>query len=124
MRIVSLFLLTLTSCYSAEKPVPPLGIAVSEADRVQLEAGIAELGAMIGKLPGNPLKADVRVLHDAVKIALTYNEFFKADEIKKAKDLLAIGKERAAMLAAGKPTWAQSPGLMHAGPRSPWSAPR
>ncbi len=112
MRIVSLFLFSLSFCFAAEKPVPPLGVPVPAADRAVLESGLAELSAMIAKLPESPLKADVRVYHDAVKIALTYNEFFKADEIKKAKDALVIGKERAAQLAAGKPQWAQSPGLI------------
>jgi len=112
MRIASFLLLSLTFSFAAEKPVPPLGITVPAADRALLESGVAELAAMIGKLPETPLKADVRVFHDAVKIALTYNEFLKADEIKKAKDLLAIGKDRAAQLAAGKPAWAQATGLI------------
>jgi dienelactone hydrolase len=112
MRIVGLILFTFSLCAAAEKPVPPLGVAVSAADRAALESGIAELGATINKLPESALKADVRVYHDAVKTALTYNEFFKPAEIEHAKDLLRLGKERASMLAAGKPAWAQSPGLI------------
>ena len=112
MRIVSFILFTCTFCVAAEKPVPPLGVAVPEADRVALEAGIAGLDAMLRKLPETALKADVRVYHDAVKTALTYNEFFKVDEIARAKELLRLGVERATMLAAGKPAWSQSPGLI------------
>ena len=102
MRIVGFFLLTFAFCFAGEKPVPPPGVAVPAADRAALESGIAELDAMIRKLPETALKADVRIYHDAVKTALTYNEFFKVEEIGRAKDLLRVGKERAAGLAAGK----------------------
>ena len=112
MRIVSLSLLTFSFCFAAEKPVPPPGVAVPAADRAALESGLIELDAMIRKLPETPLKADVRIYHDAVKSALTYNEFFKVEEIARGKDLLRVGKDRAAALAAGKPAWAQSTGLV------------
>ena len=112
MRIASFFLIVFSFAFAEERPVPPPGVAIPAVDRAALESGIADLDAMIRKLPETPLKADVRIFHDAVKAALTYNEFFKVEEIARAKDLLRVGKERAAALAAGKPAWAQSPGLV------------
>ncbi|MBI3208507.1 MAG: hypothetical protein HYZ37_06355, partial [Candidatus Solibacter usitatus] len=47
-----------------------------------------------------------------------YNEFFKADEIGKAKDLLKKGQERADALARGSAPWAAQTGLVVRGYRS------
>ncbi len=81
-------------------------------ERAELEPGLAHLGASIEKLGANPLAVDVRIFHEAVRYALQYNEFFKADEIAKAKRLLAQGEERAAQLAQGQSPWTTATGLI------------
>src|SRR6185312_5310426 len=43
---------------------------------------------------------------------LQYNEFFRADEIAKAKVLLRQGEERAAQLAQGQAPWTTATGLV------------
>src|SRR5215472_2032600 len=70
------------------RPVPPPGVAIPDADRKELEAGIAELGkeieALRTSLAGKPLLEllpDVQIHHNAVRYALTYNEFFNVKEV-------------------------------------------
>ena len=94
------------------KPVPPPGIEVPAADRSELEAGVARLRAATEKLRANPLVADVLIYQEAVRYALQYGEFFKADEIAKAKVLLARGEERAQQLAQGQAPWTTATGLV------------
>jgi hypothetical protein len=104
-------ILAAAACAAEVKPVPPPGVAVPDADRVQLEAGLARLGESIRKLDANRLLPDVRIFHEAVRYALTYHEFFKAPEIEHAKELLRLGQERADALAAGKAPWTTATGL-------------
>ncbi len=94
------------------KPIPPVGVEVSAQDRVELEAGLQRLKATIDKLGNNPLLPDVMIYYEAVRYALQYNEFFKADEIAKAKVLLQHGEERAKQLAEGKAPWTNAAGLV------------
>ncbi|HTE17936.1 MAG TPA: prolyl oligopeptidase family serine peptidase, partial [Armatimonadota bacterium] len=97
------------------RPVPPPGVAVPEADRAQLERGLADLGDRIAALRNNPIAVtllpDVQIYHNAVRYALQHGEFFHPNDINKAKALLEQGAERARLLAAG-----QSPWLTQAGP--------
>src|SRR2546421_4308785 len=85
------------------RPVPPPGIEVPAADRAELQAGIAELGADIDSLR-DALKAkptplallpDVQIYHNSVRDALTYNEVFNAPGNPRAKALLKQGMDRA-----------------------------
>jgi pimeloyl-ACP methyl ester carboxylesterase len=100
--------------------IPPPGIAVSTADRAELEAGVKELGDQIGSLRAllktRPelldLLPDVQIYHNAVRYALAYNEFFRDREISTAKALLKQGMERAALLRDGKAPWAAETGLV------------
>ena len=69
-----------------DRPVPPPGVAVSEADRKELESGLARLSESIKSLDTNTLLPDVQIFHDAVHYALAYDEFFDPPDIPKAKD--------------------------------------
>ncbi|MBI3210801.1 MAG: hypothetical protein HYZ37_18105, partial [Candidatus Solibacter usitatus] len=110
MRFLIPFLV-LSLSFAQEKPIPPPGVAVPDKDRAELEAGLARLSASIEKIKTHALAADVIIFRDAVRYALVYNEFFKADEIGKAKDLLKKGQERADALARGSAPWAAQTGL-------------
>jgi len=104
----------------AVRSVPPPGIEVSATDRADLEAGIAALGkeidglrealkkqpALLGLLP------DVQIFHNAARYALTYNEFFKPEEIATAKKQLKQGMDRASELRAGRASWTTQTGLV------------
>src|SRR5947207_611287 len=87
------------------KLIPPAGVEVSAQDRAELEAGLKSLQTAIEKLKGNPLLPDVLIYREAVRYALQYNEFFKPEEVTKAKVLLQHGEERAKQLSEGKALW-------------------
>ena len=97
------------------KAVPPAGVEIGAQDHAELEAGLQRLRASIDKLSGNPLLPDVLIYHEAVRYALQYNEFFKLDEIAKARTLLLHGEERARELADGKASWPTARGLVARG---------
>lgn len=100
------------------RPIPPPGVAVAEADRRELEAGLAELGEAIEALRKklkpdlSALVPDVQIYHKAVRYALAHNEFFNAREIPVAKALLRQGLERARQLGEGRPSWTTATGLV------------
>jgi pimeloyl-ACP methyl ester carboxylesterase len=102
------------------RPIPPRGVKLSRADRTRLRAGVEELGkeidALRKTLAGKPdlreLLPDVEVYHQAVRIALTYHEFFDPKEVAAAHDLLKQGRERARQLRQGKAPWNTATGLV------------
>src|SRR5262245_8748842 len=96
----------------AIKPIPPAGIEVPAQERAELEAGLQRFRVAIEKLRDNPLLPDVLIYHEAVRYALQYNEFFKPDEIAKARTLLLHGEQRARELADGKAPWTTATGLI------------
>lgn len=119
MKRTSMLTLAIAVCLiGAERPVPPPGVAVPERDRVELEAGLKRLSASIEGLKGSPLVTDVIIFRDAVHFALKYGEFFRAEEIGRAKELLRTGQERAEQLARGQAPWAMATGLVVRGYRS------
>ena len=96
----------------AVRPVPPPGVPVPDADRKELEGGLKRLHDSIVKLHGNPLLPDIEIFHEAVRYALSYDEFFKTEEMFRAKELLRMGQARADELGRGGSSWTTSPGLV------------
>jgi pimeloyl-ACP methyl ester carboxylesterase len=94
------------------KPVPPLGIQIPAEERATLEAGLARLNSAVRPIEKHPLASDVLIFREAVRVALQYNEFFKADEFAKAKRLLESGLQRADALAKGDAPWMRQSGLV------------
>src|SRR5689334_18996984 len=109
-------LLTLSSLLmSQNRPtprIPAAGIEVPAADRAELEASLKRLQGATAKLAKNPLLPDVLIYQEAVRYALQYNEFLKADEIGKARKLLDEGIVRANQLAEGQAPWTTATGLV------------
>jgi hypothetical protein len=105
------------------KLIPQPGVAIPEADRAELTAGVAELGrkidALRAALKAKPdllaLLPDVMIFHKAVDWALRYNEFFNVKQVGTAKQQLALGHQRAAELKDGKPAWITATGLVPRG---------
>jgi pimeloyl-ACP methyl ester carboxylesterase len=94
------------------KPLPAPGIPVPQADQRQLRAGLDRLNAKLEPLRNNPHYADVLIFHKAVRFALDGNEFFRQEQIYRAKELLRIGSERADALARGDAPWTRATGLV------------
>ncbi|MBI1763909.1 MAG: prolyl oligopeptidase family serine peptidase [Acidobacteria bacterium] len=96
----------------AMRPIPPVGVEVPAPDRTELENGLKRLKVAMDKLNQHPLWPDVAIYHEAVRYALQYNEFFKLEEVFKAKLLLQHGEERARQLSEGKAPWTTATGLV------------
>jgi pimeloyl-ACP methyl ester carboxylesterase len=120
MRIPTVALLLAAGLFAQPeiRPVPAPGVEVSPSDRKELEAGLARLKEKIGRLKSSLdenrqlLIPDVSIFHEAVRYALHYNEFLKAEEIARAKELLRQGDERATALLAGGAPWTEQTGLV------------
>ncbi len=105
-------LLAVGAAFGQIKSVPPAGIEIAAMERADLSAGLERLQAATAKLRGNPLLPDVLIYQEAVRYALQYDEFFKADEVAKARLLLQHGEQRASDLAAGRAPWTTATGLV------------
>jgi hypothetical protein len=111
---------------SKVRPVPPPGIAIAAKDRGELQAGVEKLGQQIEELrlvhEGKPalleLLPDVQIFHNAVRYALTYEEFYSEREVAYARRLLQQGEERAQQLREGKTPWTTATGLIVRGYQS------
>ena len=111
-RRAALLIALLAGCAAPaqDRPVPPPGVAVSESDRKDLEGGLKRLTESIQSLGKNALLPDVLIFREAVRYALTYNEFFDAPDIPKAKALLVEGQKRADQLQHGEAPWTKEIG--------------
>ncbi len=120
MRTLALTLTTLSLfAQPAIRPVPPPGVELSPTDRHELSQGLDRLNAAIARIPaGDPLLPDVLIYREAVRYALTHNEFFKPEDIRKAHTLLTHGLDRARSLATGQAPWTHATGLIVRGYRS------
>lgn len=105
------------------RPIPPPGIAVADADRQALQAGVDALGREIDALR-DALKAqpelldllpDVQIFHQAVATALDHDEFFGPKDVAAASDLLKEGRKRAGELREGRAPWNTAVGLVARG---------
>lgn len=115
-RLLAPFVIALT-LFAAERPVPPPGVAVPEADQQELRQELKALGESVAELkkkfgPKSNLVADVAIFHEAVRYALDFNEFLKPEEIARGKRMLSLGRERAAALLQGQPLWTKQTGLV------------
>jgi hypothetical protein len=95
------------------KRIPPPGIAIPDADRAELSAGVDALRKDIdaAKLDARELP-NVEIFLKAVDWALRYDEFFDAKQVAIARDQLAQGHARLDALKAGKAPWNQASGLV------------
>jgi pimeloyl-ACP methyl ester carboxylesterase len=110
------------------KRLPPAGIAIPAPDRTELTTATAALATEISTLRADltasqqtallALLPDVEIFHKAVDWALRYDEFFAPKEVATARHLLALGRERAAQLRAGRAPWLDATGLVLRGYRS------
>ena len=109
--------------WSDIKKIPPAGVPVPDSDKTELQSGVDDLGKQIeslrASLKKNPallaLLPDVQIYHNAVRYALTYDEFFAKGDIVKANVLLKEGMERAKSLQDGQAPWTKASVLVARG---------
>ncbi len=94
------------------RPVPPPGVKISEADRTALTTELKRLGDALETVKGSALSKDVRIFHEAVRVALTYDEFFRAEDVGKARELLRQGLARVDEIRNGRVSWPTQTGLV------------
>jgi len=112
-RRAALLIAVLAGCMPAQdRPVPPPGVPVAENDRKDLEGGLKRLSESIDSLGKHALLPDVLIFREAVRYALSYNEFFDPPDIPKAKALLVEGQKRADQLLRGEAPWTKAAGLV------------
>lgn len=138
MRIFFAVLVVFTSCAGTAladgpadnipdkvRPVPPVGVKLSDEVRQELLNGAAALNSDIEQLRGEmkggksnllALLPDVRIYQKAVDWAVRYGEIFNAtNEVNVARSLLKTGQERVQQLREGRPQWISATGLVSRG---------
>ena len=114
------------------RPVPPVGVKVSDADAAEIRAALAELKTELDALPDvlkdKPelldLLPDVEVYHKAGRYAIDFNEIYLGpkkggrDDVKTTKEVLKSGLQRAKELKDGRPSWPTATGPVVRGYRS------
>ena len=112
MRVLATLLLTI-GLYAAEiRPVPPPGVPVPPNDKTDLEAGLPPARVEYPTTCGVKLVPDVQIFYDAVRFALENGEFFRPEEIARAKELLRQGQSCADDLTQGRAPWTTATGLV------------
>lgn len=105
----------------AVRPIPPIGVALSNEERSILETAVASLEHEIAKtkeaLQAKPellsFLPDIEIFRKAVKGALDYNEFYKPkSEVPAAQEQVERGIQRAQALREGRTPWNRSTGLV------------
>ncbi len=103
------------------RPIPPIGVAISDDERQSLEDALKALDREIAQtqksLSGQTdllaFLPDIEIFRKAVRVALDYNEFYKPQsEIPAAKQMIELGIRRAKSLQQGEVPWNQSRGLI------------
>jgi hypothetical protein len=96
--------------------VPPFGMPLLAEDRKALNEKLSVFEAELRPLEKEGKAAawlpEVQIFHKAVRWALTYDEFYRSNEIAAAHKLLDQGIERAKFLKEGKPPWTTATGLV------------
>jgi pimeloyl-ACP methyl ester carboxylesterase len=105
------------------RQIPPPGVKLADADRKDLEGELVDLRKEIENLrtalKGKPalldLLPDVQIFYEAVRSAVTYDQFYNKDVAKDlagARKLIKQGMERAKQLRDGKAPWNTETGLV------------
>jgi dienelactone hydrolase len=109
-----LCLTALAAIAAAQQPKQAPGPYILKPEETsQIEAKSAELKALLSKLEGNPLYADVAVYRKAGDFILRHpEEFANVGFVKDTLTVLDHGIARAKELAAGSPSWTKSKGRL------------
>ena len=91
--------------------VPALGIELSAEQAAHVDKRLAELDAASAEIAGDARAVDVQVIRLAVWSAKQYQEFFDANDLKIADELVDFALRRAAAIKAKQPDAPLKPGL-------------
>ncbi len=109
----TLICLMLSAAALAAQEQQPQPYTPTAAEKGQIEAKSAELGALLDKLQQNALYADVAIYRKAGEFILRHpEEFANAGYVKDTLAALDKGIARAKELAAGSPSWTKSKGRL------------
>lgn len=106
------------------RPVPPVGIEISETDRSDLEQGFQDIYLRIEQLKSVKAQEIIRLIPDveifarAIRDGVTHRELFSERDVANARLVLAEGKRRATALLDNNPYWLRQTGLVVRGYRS------
>ena len=113
------------------RQLPPPGIAISAADREQLQIGLdrlgkriaeskprVETGPTVGTLAASDLFADVEIFTKAVSLALRNSEFYRPQDVAVAQQHLESAAQRLDELGSDNSPWTSARGLVVRGFRS------
>ncbi len=106
------------------RPVPPVGIELSDTDRRDLLSGQKKLYTQIETLKKSKdariqsLIPDVEIFARAIRDGVAHRELFTKRDVTTAKNVLAEGLKRAEALLDGNAPWTKQTGLVVRGYRS------
>lgn len=106
------------------RQIPRVGIDLTPAQKAAFERRLSELKRDIDHLKTHTDDftqkhiPDVEIFYRAVRTNLDHREFFNRRDVFSAVDLIAIGRDRAKLLEAGKVPWMHKTGLVVCGYRS------
>lgn len=101
------------------RPVPPVGIAIPDADAAEIKKDLALLQGLIRHTDDSPYLPDVEIYEKAVRYAIEHREVFNPKNgIGEVKKVLKEGIDRAKLLKEGKHPWTTQTGYVVRGYRS------
>ena len=109
---------------SKVRPIPKIGIELSEAQKASFEEQMANFKAALDQLRVKKdrrvqeLLPDIEIFYRAVRTNFDHRELFGKRDLQNAGVVIAEGRGRARDLANGKPLWPDQTGLVVRGYRS------
>lgn len=91
--------------------LPPAGNAISGPERETLRQDLGTVQGLFDALPKKKENANAEIFLKAVRLALEFDEFYKPDEVKKARELLAEARSRIDALRRGQQPWLKQTGF-------------
>ncbi|MDB6135657.1 MAG: phospholipase/Carboxylesterase [Verrucomicrobiales bacterium] len=97
---------------ASPRVLPPIGDKITETDRTELTVRLTALEKDFATLPKACANANAEVFLKAVRYALDQQEFYHADDTRKAGRLLDEAQRRTASLRKGEAPWMTASGLV------------
>jgi dienelactone hydrolase len=101
-----------------ERVLPPVGIAVPQSVRDQLDQQLVLTNVRLAKVSSHQLAPDIEIFPKAVSLALQFSEFYSPKDFDKAFAALKTANTRLEALENGKSPWTRQTGLVVRGYRS------